>query len=219
MDYILEELRCPICLDLFTAPIVLPCSHVLCQEPCASRLFHSGFIRCPVCRDTSFVIGGLRTLPRVISLDHIIQVCKEAQLKRKAETPTRVVDSTEDGPVPSDVSTMYSSSLSRVSPVSEARCLTIDAPLSGTQIDHPSLVCDVCTEDPPLPVYLICRDCRSSYCRRCLHRTHPNTTPYNEHDLYPPPIMHDTSNTLEDHDLMMDDSETEVNDPLLHHQK
>eukprot|EP00918_Siedleckia_nematoides_P054876 GHVU01119821.1.p1 GENE.GHVU01119821.1~~GHVU01119821.1.p1 ORF type:complete len:609 (-),score=56.35 GHVU01119821.1:1770-3596(-) len=68
-----DELVCPICLELFDHPIILPCSHVLCNSPCAERLFNNGFVRCPVCRDNSFVSGGLDALPRVISLEHIIE--------------------------------------------------------------------------------------------------------------------------------------------------
>src|SRR6218665_4047968 len=67
------ELQCPVCLELLTWPIILPCSHVLCRAPCADRLFDHGFVRCPVCRDNSFVSGGIQNLPRVISLEHIIE--------------------------------------------------------------------------------------------------------------------------------------------------
>jgi hypothetical protein len=42
------ELQCPVCLELLTWPIILPCSHILCRDPCGERLFTHGFIRCPV---------------------------------------------------------------------------------------------------------------------------------------------------------------------------
>ena len=73
MEAVVDELMCPICLELFTIPVILPCSHILCKSPCAERLFNHGFVRCPVCRDNSFVSGGLDCLPRVISLEHIIE--------------------------------------------------------------------------------------------------------------------------------------------------
>ena len=72
MEAVVDELMCPICLEFFTHPVILPCSHILCKSPCAERLFNHGFVRCPVCRDNSFVSGGLECLPRVISLEHII---------------------------------------------------------------------------------------------------------------------------------------------------
>jgi len=47
-EYLVSELQCPVCLELLNWPIILPCSHVLCRDPCAERLFVHGFIRCPV---------------------------------------------------------------------------------------------------------------------------------------------------------------------------
>lgn len=47
-EYLVGELQCPVCLELLSWPIILPCSHVLCRDPCAERLFVHGFIRCPV---------------------------------------------------------------------------------------------------------------------------------------------------------------------------
>lgn len=73
MEAVEGELRCPVCLELFECPIILPCSHILCRTPCAERLFVRESIRCPVCRDNSFVTGGVASLPRVISLEHIIE--------------------------------------------------------------------------------------------------------------------------------------------------
>ena len=73
MEAVAEELQCPICLELFHQPIILPCSHILCRAPCAERLFDNGFVRCPVCRDNCFVTGGVQSLPRVISLENIIE--------------------------------------------------------------------------------------------------------------------------------------------------
>uniref|UniRef100_A0A8C2FFK9 RING-type domain-containing protein n=1 Tax=Cyprinus carpio TaxID=7962 RepID=A0A8C2FFK9_CYPCA len=53
-----KQLSCPICLDMFTKPVViLPCQHNLCRG-CASDLYDSknpyhfsgGIFRCPTCR-------------------------------------------------------------------------------------------------------------------------------------------------------------------------
>ncbi|KAK6177390.1 hypothetical protein SNE40_015499 [Patella caerulea] len=78
-----HELKCPICLDLFTHPIILPCSHVLCRRPCAENIFDYNFIRCPVCRDSCYVSGGISSLPRVIALENIIE---KVQAERDRET-------------------------------------------------------------------------------------------------------------------------------------
>ena len=72
LEHVLDELQCAVCLELFLCPIILPCSHILCKSPCTERLFNHGFLRCPVCRDNSLVIGGLDSLPRVIAIENII---------------------------------------------------------------------------------------------------------------------------------------------------
>lgn len=50
-----DELTCCICLELFTVPVILPCSHNLCRQ-CALGLTDKGafgpqeYISCPHCR-------------------------------------------------------------------------------------------------------------------------------------------------------------------------
>ncbi|CAH1773067.1 unnamed protein product [Owenia fusiformis] len=91
MEGLLTELQCPICLELYTHPVILPCSHVLCKAPCGERMFEHSFIKCPVCRDTSYVSGGIASLPRVITIENIID-------RYRAETEdSDSTESDEDG--------------------------------------------------------------------------------------------------------------------------
>ncbi|KAH3828595.1 hypothetical protein DPMN_130577 [Dreissena polymorpha] len=81
-----SDLQCPICLELYTYPIILPCSHVLCRSPCAEHLFDFNFIRCPVCRDKLLRQWRyIESLPRVIALENIIERYKKEQKKDKSE--------------------------------------------------------------------------------------------------------------------------------------
>lgn len=45
-----ETLTCPICLDLFDDPRVLPCSHTFCGKCLHASSHHSSIITCPLCR-------------------------------------------------------------------------------------------------------------------------------------------------------------------------
>ncbi|XP_068605809.1 zinc-binding protein A33 [Brachionichthys hirsutus] len=44
-----DDLTCPICCDIFTDPVLLPCSHSFCRS-CMMRLRDTGTHECPVCR-------------------------------------------------------------------------------------------------------------------------------------------------------------------------
>ena len=96
-----DEIMCPLCLDIFEEPKILPCLHIYCKAPCLEGLVrHShnpGTITCPECRSvaqipennldnlsTAFHINRLKevhetiedTLSVVISNDEICQCSK-----------------------------------------------------------------------------------------------------------------------------------------------
>uniref|UniRef100_A0A8C8WK60 RING-type domain-containing protein n=1 Tax=Panthera leo TaxID=9689 RepID=A0A8C8WK60_PANLE len=48
----LEEVTCPVCLEIFLSPVLLPCAHIFCFH-CVRRwmLEHRDLkLTCPVCR-------------------------------------------------------------------------------------------------------------------------------------------------------------------------
>eukprot|EP00062_Callorhinchus_milii_P027049 gi/632989890/ref/XP_007883889.1/ PREDICTED: nuclear factor 7, ovary-like isoform X1 [Callorhinchus milii] len=58
-DSLTEELICPVCLDLFTDPVILDCSHSFCRS-CITRCWEKpGPSSCPVCQET-FLERNLR---------------------------------------------------------------------------------------------------------------------------------------------------------------
>uniref|UniRef100_A0A3P8RG39 E3 ubiquitin-protein ligase Midline-1 n=1 Tax=Astatotilapia calliptera TaxID=8154 RepID=A0A3P8RG39_ASTCA len=90
MDTLESELTCPICLELFEDPLLLPCAHSLCFG-CAHRILVShcttnesvqsiGAFQCPTCR---YVISlsperGLEGLKRNVTLQNIIDRVQRA---------------------------------------------------------------------------------------------------------------------------------------------
>lgn len=154
-----SDLQCPVCLELYSYPIILPCSHVLCREPCAEHLFDFNFIRCPVCRDNCYVSGGITSLPRVIALENIISRFKENQLKgekEKQKLESTVLETVER-------------------PVKEE----INIP------DNP-ILCQHCDASLKKLAKKSCLDCCSSYCGRCLRHSHPSREPYSSHEIVEP---------------------------------
>ncbi|XP_045169817.2 RING finger protein nhl-1-like [Mercenaria mercenaria] len=50
-QHIDDLLRCPICLDRYRTPRLLPCQHTFCQSPCLEQLVDRFYhIKCPECR-------------------------------------------------------------------------------------------------------------------------------------------------------------------------
>ncbi|XP_020568192.1 tripartite motif-containing protein 55 isoform X2 [Oryzias latipes] len=106
MEDLEKQLICPICLELFTKPVViLPCQHNLCRK-CANDFFQSsnpylstrtassgGRFRCPSCRhEVVLDRHGVYGLQRNLLVENIIDMFKQQSSstlapERKEETP------------------------------------------------------------------------------------------------------------------------------------
>ena len=160
-----NDLQCPICLELYTYPIILPCSHVLCRKPCAEHLFDFNFIRCPVCRDNCYVSGGINSLPRVIALENIIERYKT---ERKREL------------LPKESSVRSSPSFESSLSISSSADLTKQADLSVL------IKCQNCKSGSPRRAKKLCLTCGINFCGACLRHTHPSKEPYTSHEFTNP---------------------------------
>ncbi|XP_059184128.1 E3 ubiquitin-protein ligase TRIM63-like [Centropristis striata] len=88
MESLEKQLSCPICLDMFTKPVViLPCQHNLCRG-CANDLYESrnpyhysgGTFRCPTCRfEVMLDRHGVYGLQRNLLVENIIDIYKQQQ--------------------------------------------------------------------------------------------------------------------------------------------
>lgn len=88
MENLEKQLSCPICLDMFTKPVViLPCQHNLCRS-CANDLYESknpyhysgGTFRCPTCRfEVVLDRHGVYGLQRNLLVENIIDIYKQQQ--------------------------------------------------------------------------------------------------------------------------------------------
>ena len=110
MESLEKQLSCPICLDMFTKPVViLPCQHNLCRG-CASDLYDSrnpyrfsgGVFRCPTCRfEVVLDRHGVHGLQRNLLVENIIDIYKQQQEGSggsgggTSETPLKPKDSNE----------------------------------------------------------------------------------------------------------------------------
>ncbi|XP_038622513.1 tripartite motif-containing protein 55 isoform X4 [Tachyglossus aculeatus] len=106
MDNLEKQLICPICLEMFTKPVViLPCQHNLCRK-CASDIFQAsnpylptrggttvasgGRFRCPSCRhEVVLDRHGVYGLQRNLLVENIIDIYKQESTRpeRKSDQP------------------------------------------------------------------------------------------------------------------------------------
>ncbi|KAG8570736.1 hypothetical protein GDO81_011392 [Engystomops pustulosus] len=109
MDNLEKQLICPICLEMFSKPVViLPCQHNLCRK-CASDIFQAsnpylptrggstvatgGRFRCPSCRhEVVLDRHGVYGLQRNLLVENIIDIYKQESTKparpeRKSDLP------------------------------------------------------------------------------------------------------------------------------------
>uniref|UniRef100_A0A4W3GV86 RING-type E3 ubiquitin transferase n=1 Tax=Callorhinchus milii TaxID=7868 RepID=A0A4W3GV86_CALMI len=100
-----EELICPVCLELFTDPVILDCSHSFCRS-CITQCWEKpGPSSCPVCQETlpernlrtNRALGNLSEKARDLNLDPkdtaIKRCCEkhQEQLKLFCETDKKVI--------------------------------------------------------------------------------------------------------------------------------
>ncbi|KAJ8254734.1 hypothetical protein GJAV_G00196790 [Gymnothorax javanicus] len=167
METLESELTCPICLELFEDPLLLPCAHSLCFG-CAHRILVShcatdecvesiGAFQCPTCR---YVITlsqrGLDGLKRNVTLQNIIHRYQKAS----ASGPNSPSETRRERP-PLETPAMSSAPGERVQ-------------------------CQFCEQDPPQEAVKTCVTCEVSYCEECLRATHPNKKPFTGHRLAEP---------------------------------
>ncbi|ELW70546.1 putative E3 ubiquitin-protein ligase MID2 [Tupaia chinensis] len=179
METLESELTCPICLELFEDPLLLPCAHSLCFS-CAHRILVSSCssgesiepitaFQCPTCR---YVISlnhrGLDGLKRNVTLQNIIDRFQKA-------------------------------SVSGPNSPSENRRERTYRP--STAMSSERISCQFCEQDPPRDAVKTCITCEVSYCDRCLRATHPNKKPFTSHRLVEPvPDTHLRGITCLDHE-------------------
>ena len=184
-----NDLQCPICLELYTYPIILPCSHVLCRTPCAEHLFDFNFIRCPVCRDNCYVSGGISSLPRVIALENIIERYKKEQ-KKGTSSPRPSSSASTNKPQMSQKGTQISntstsSNLTKTLEILNDSVTSLSNLASETKVEI-DIKCQNCRNTHRKRAKKHCITCNRNYCAACLRVTHPNKEPFTSHEFMEP---------------------------------
>ncbi|XP_048771018.2 uncharacterized protein LOC125677087 isoform X2 [Ostrea edulis] len=101
----LEDLSCPICLELYDYPIMLPCLHSFCVG-CLRELADGNTattIACPQCRrDVQVPSGGVENFPKNFSLANNVKKVKQQEEQKlssnadSAKHSSSSIDQTQD---------------------------------------------------------------------------------------------------------------------------
>ena len=99
-----EQLTCPVCLDLYTNPKILPCHHSFCQE-CLEGLPQEKeargdtyYLACPTCRQrTEVPREGVGAFPVAFTLNNLKEITQS--LKNKVSEPQQVTCNDHDKPL------------------------------------------------------------------------------------------------------------------------
>ncbi|XP_062856045.1 probable E3 ubiquitin-protein ligase MID2 [Trichomycterus rosablanca] len=176
METLESELTCPICLELFEDPLLLPCAHSLCFS-CAHRILVShcspakplesvSAFQCPTCRHViTLSPRGLEGLRRNVTLQNIIDRFQKASVS---------------GPGSPGESRL------RLPPRPRSATPTGISANGSAMSAEPCVPCQFCEQEPPRDAIKTCATCQASYCERCLRATHPNKKPFTSHRLLEP---------------------------------
>ncbi|TRY66193.1 hypothetical protein DNTS_028303, partial [Danionella cerebrum] len=198
MDTLESELTCPICLELFEDPLLLPCAHSLCFN-CARRILVSNppsssppsarsptspsSFHCPTCRHAiSLDRQGLDGLKRNLTLQNIIERYQKASLSAPG-SPTEI------NPPPGKRQPLLSTGTTEDEEQEEGKAQNSLFLLDDDRTMNPaadSIQCQFCDQEPPQPAVKTCITCQVSYCQECLRATHPNKRPFTGHRLVEP---------------------------------
>ena len=133
-----QEVMCPLCLDTFEDPRVLPCQHVYCKS-CLDHLASRGgnvSLACPECRKAPDLADGVAGLPIAFQINRLKEVVAKMTLEEEGEKE-KVKRSVEpDGP-------------------------TADVPARQGSVSS-------CGRHPGQPLDLYCRQCEELVCRDCI---------------------------------------------------
>lgn len=93
VQQIQQRLTCPVCLDRYKVPKLLPCQHTFCLNPCLTNLIDTSTrkIKCPECR----MLHSLPSTGRVESFPNNITILRFLDVDFKPNSSNSITDNTK----------------------------------------------------------------------------------------------------------------------------
>eukprot|EP00027_Filamoeba_sp_ATCC50430_P018149 CAMPEP_0168568772 /NCGR_PEP_ID=MMETSP0413-20121227/15765_1 /TAXON_ID=136452 /ORGANISM="Filamoeba nolandi, Strain NC-AS-23-1" /LENGTH=582 /DNA_ID=CAMNT_0008601149 /DNA_START=10 /DNA_END=1758 /DNA_ORIENTATION=+ len=187
MEKINEQLTCPVCLERFKEPKVLPCLHTFCKD-CLDQIFSKSkdnSFACPTCRaKTPINKSGISGLPTNFLINNILEA---VEIQKKVST-TKDVKCEACDEEDADVAVCRCAECARflcdvhklahqkAKATKNHRIQSLDE-LKSSEIDlKTSLVVPVhCPDHPEEHIKIFCETCDRAICRDCAlteHKSH-----------------------------------------------
>ncbi|KAL8608435.1 hypothetical protein ACOMHN_002668 [Nucella lapillus] len=164
-----EDLTCPVCLELYADPLMLPCSHSVCKKCLAdiikarAKAAKEG-MECPSCRNQhNLSEERVEKLPRNLALENI--VFRYQELQSTTISKSKSLDLSATPPTSLDLSSL------ELPVFEEERC--------------EEFPCGMC-EDAKESAAWFCHQCSVLYCQRCVDSYHPKRGSLQHHRLSRP---------------------------------
>ena len=177
-----DQLTCPICLDTYTSPRVLPCLHVFCEN-CLGRLVlrdaDNLTATCPNCRrETRLPQEGVASLPSAFYINHLFEV-RDTLQKVKDPNKTRC-EKCKDGDAKGycrDCGKFICELCITMHKKWEEFAEHVIATLGQIEADvaqlvPPKKVAMTCPKHPSKKSKIYCETCNELICRDCTVKTH-----------------------------------------------
>ncbi|XP_005110236.1 uncharacterized protein LOC101846996 [Aplysia californica] len=167
-----EDLTCPVCLELYADPLMMPCSHSVCKA-CLLNIMKSRAkadkqdLECPTCRNThTLKTDQVETLPKNLALENIVFRYQEIQsfnMSKGSPNFSGCASPTDDV---------------MLVPVSDA-----DTSDEVFESSTDASDCGMCEEPQKQRADWFCQQCQVHYCQQCLDRFHPRRGTLREHKV------------------------------------
>ena len=151
-DRIDDLLRCPICLDRFNEPKILPCQHTFCHSPCLQQLcdVSTRMIKCPECRkDHTVPYGGPSCFPNNFTILNFLDIAA-ARAQTESTTGTSGNNTTtnaESQQVPTNQQVPTSQHAASEQPSTNRKCAVCESENDLSKCLHcDKMTCNSCKQ-------------------------------------------------------------------------
>eukprot|EP00029_Vermamoeba_vermiformis_P014190 TRINITY_DN9314_c0_g1_i1.p1 TRINITY_DN9314_c0_g1~~TRINITY_DN9314_c0_g1_i1.p1 ORF type:complete len:587 (-),score=94.39 TRINITY_DN9314_c0_g1_i1:13-1773(-) len=94
-----EELRCSLCLELFTEPRTLPCGHTyctMCLQDVYRKSTNSNWLVCPLCREKHLIeVMGILSFPKNFHIASIVDKVKSLSTNQNLQNSNAISPQTQ----------------------------------------------------------------------------------------------------------------------------